>query len=220
MSTVLMFWMSGWSSSILTSFVDMLKAYWSEGTTPTIDDVMDYRSLDLANKEYVLLEVLEETDRFLGLGAMNYQKSVMISIILKTGVSDTRAREMLEESRRIFRTKSYWIGDFQNLKINRNVNMGNRERKIWSYKFTVTAIKMETIDEEIEIVREDIAIIVAGDTEVTVTHSKGILNYPVISPLQDIGGRRCWVEYIDVNSFEIHIDSADPFSNFSFNYRC
>jgi len=70
------------------------------------------------------------------------------------------------------------------------------------------------------LIKADAATISAGDTEVTVTHNKGVTNKPTATPTEDIGGRRYWIEYVDVNSFKIVIDSADPFTDFSFNYNC
>jgi len=61
--------------------------------------------------------------------------------------------------------------------------------------------------------------ITAGNTEVTVTHNKGIMNYPVASPLDELGGRDYWTEYIDVDSFKIHISMADLENDHDFNYH-
>lgn len=65
------------------------------------------------------------------------------------------------------------------------------------------------------------ATITAGNTEVTVTHNKGVANTPRVVPLDDLGGRSFWVPEgdIGVNSFKILISSAD-FSDHKFLYAC
>jgi len=63
------------------------------------------------------------------------------------------------------------------------------------------------------------ATVSAGTTETTVTHNKGVLNYPVISSCDELEGRDCWTEYVDVNSFKIHISMADLANDHIFNYH-
>jgi hypothetical protein len=128
----------------VADFICMLKDDWSGhgGVMPTIDNVMNYRSVDISNNEYILLGEIDEHDSFSGLGAKDYRRDVVLSLILKTDVSDYRARQMLEECRRIFRTREYW-GSYQNVSLGRNINLSDRERKVFSYTFTMTAFRME-----------------------------------------------------------------------------
>ena len=65
----------------------------------------------------------------------------------------------------------------------------------------------------------DTATVTAGNTEVTVTHNKGVLNYPIASPLDELGGRDYWTEYVDVNSFKIVIGMADLVDDHKFDYH-
>ena len=65
----------------------------------------------------------------------------------------------------------------------------------------------------------DTATISAGDTEVTVTHNKGVLNYPTATPIDELEGRDSWVEYVDVNSFKIVISMADLVNDHVFYYH-
>jgi len=67
--------------------------------------------------------------------------------------------------------------------------------------------------------KEGTTTISAGNTEITVTHNKGVLNYPVISSCDELEGRDCWTEYVDVNSFKIHISMADLENDHIFNYH-
>jgi len=67
---------------------------------------------------------------------------------------------------------------------------------------------------------EGTATIASGGTTITVTHNKGVTNYPEVTPLQDVGALRYWTPTADIltNSFKITVDSAAP-SALLFNYR-
>ncbi|MGQ9642013.1 MAG: hypothetical protein ACUVUF_07825 [Candidatus Bathycorpusculaceae bacterium] len=130
---------------ILDDVKAMLDTNWSAAVEEAeIIRAIDYRSIDLMNHDYVILDVIEISDSFLGMGAKEYRKDFVVNVVIKTGKSRSRAWEMLEECRRIFRTKDYW-GDYLFFLMSRAVDLSERERKIFSFAFTVTCSKIETI---------------------------------------------------------------------------
>ena len=66
---------------------------------------------------------------------------------------------------------------------------------------------------------EGTATIVSGGTTVTVTHNKGVANYPQVTPLQDMGALRYWTPEADIlaDSFVITINTTS--SDKKFKYR-
>jgi hypothetical protein len=67
--------------------------------------------------------------------------------------------------------------------------------------------------------KEGTATILSGATSVTVTHNKGVTNYPQVTPLQDMGALRYWTPEADITAtaFKIEIDSTS--SDKKFKYR-
>lgn len=63
------------------------------------------------------------------------------------------------------------------------------------------------------------ATILSGTTSVTVTHNKGVTNYPQVTPLQDVGALRYWTPEADIlaNSFKITINTTG--ADMKFKYR-
>jgi hypothetical protein len=129
-------------------FIAMIRDAWDStyaGTIPTIGNTMDYRSIDLANNEYVLIEEVGLRDNAYGLGGRDYRKDIQVAIIIKTGVSYARACQLLEGCKRIFRNKDNWGAGYQNIIVSRAVNLSDRERKIFSYGITVNCLRVETV---------------------------------------------------------------------------
>lgn len=91
-----------------------------------------------------MLGVVNEADNFMGIGASDYRRDIMISVVVKTAKSRERARELVEECRRIFRTKSYW-GNYVNVLISRLIDLSDRERKIYTMIFDVRLARYEKI---------------------------------------------------------------------------
>lgn len=74
--------------------------------------------------------------------------------------------------------------------------------------------------DHIDETKEGTATISAGDTEVTVTHNKGVANYPVVVPSSEPASF-WWVPSADVgvNSFKIKLVSPNLESDTTFYYQ-
>lgn len=131
----------------LQDFIDMLDTNWSNdtgGDKPEIANIMDYRAVNIANMDCVLLSDVTEPDEFLGIGALEFRRMIGFAIIIKTSISRDRARQILEEVRRILRTKAYW-GPYHNVLLSSVRDLTEVERKIWSYRLLVAAFRIETV---------------------------------------------------------------------------
>lgn len=140
MSVATRFMWQDWSVEPVELFIGLFKSYWNEGSQPVIDNVMNYRSFDVANEDCILFGKVEQKDKPLGLVA--FKRNVLFDGMVKTGESENRARQMLEECRRILRYVNLW-GDYQNLRLDHSVNLVDRERKVWSYDLLVSSFKVE-----------------------------------------------------------------------------
>lgn len=127
--------------------VNILTSNWASvapaAVMPTIGSVTNYRSIDMNDGDWVLVdEDIEEADSFFGLGAVDYKRDVIWVIKLKTGKDFHRLWEITSVLRRIIRNKNWW-GGYMNLRISRVIDLSDRERKIWSFVITVTGFKCE-----------------------------------------------------------------------------
>jgi len=123
---------------------------WSTGTggvKPTIDKEQDFRYIPI-NTEYVLVNSLAQGDNFLGIGAVDYLRDVGVSVMVHTSQGRTRMIQMLEECRRIIRTKSKWTvngNKYDMVQMSVDTDLSDRKRKDWSISFDVTAILIESV---------------------------------------------------------------------------
>jgi len=132
-------------SDILDEIFNIINENWNdEVEKPEIVKAIDYRSLDLQNKDYVILNQTTTADSFLGIGGREYRCDVAVSVVVKSGRSRERVWEIFEEVRRILRTKSNW-SPYVYMLTGRTVDLSDRERKIYTFAFDVIAWKVENI---------------------------------------------------------------------------
>jgi len=132
-------------TDIYKEIFNVLNNNWSASVDkPLIGIVTDYRWLDVANKEYVLIGNVIQDYSFLGLGAKDYRNDVQISLLIKTGKSRERGIEILEEVLRILKTKEYW-SPFINVLVGNISDISSAERKIYSFTIIVRATVLETV---------------------------------------------------------------------------
>lgn len=123
------------------------------GTQPTVAITQDYRTLDF-NTEYIALESLSEGDAFNGIGAVDYKRDVGINVHVWTTTSRARARQILEEVRRVLRTKANWrltrTADgttvaYDNVSMSVTRDLSDEVRNVWHFSFDITAWVFESI---------------------------------------------------------------------------
>ena len=66
---------------------------------------------------------------------------------------------------------------------------------------------------------EGTATLLSGETVVTVTHNKGVANYPQVTPLQDMGALRYWTPEADITTTAFKIEINTTSSDKKFKYR-
>lgn len=130
---------------VLEEFYQIINNNWNESISkPEIIKAIDYRSLDLLNKDYVILNTTTVSDEFLGIGGKEFKCNVAVSIVVKTARSRERLIEIFEEVRRILRSKENW-GSFRYILVGKASDLSDRERKIYTYAFDAIAWKTESL---------------------------------------------------------------------------
>lgn len=123
------------------------------GTKPEVIVTQDYTTLDFGT-EYIALESLSEGDAFNGIGAVDYKRDIGINVHLWTNTNRARARQILEEVRRVLRTKANWrlvrtidnsIVTYDNVAMSVTRDLSDETRKIWHFSFDVTAWHFENV---------------------------------------------------------------------------
>jgi len=132
-------------TDVYKKVVDMIDDNWSSTINkPLIGLVTEYRWLDVANMEYVLVGSVIQNYSFLGLGAEDYRDDLQISILVKTSESRERSIELLEEVLRIMKTKEHW-SPLINVYVDNIVDLSSAERKIWSFDIIIKAMLLERL---------------------------------------------------------------------------
>lgn len=122
------------------------------GTKPTIAITQDYRTLDY-KIEYIVLESLAEGDAFNGIGAVDYKRDIGINVHIWTTTDRARARQIVEEVRRVLRTKANWrltradltVVTYDNVAMSVTRDLSDEVRKLWHFSFDITAWHFENV---------------------------------------------------------------------------
>jgi hypothetical protein len=144
------FWLNRWVANPEWDFTYVLTNAWSlSGTKPLIDAEYNYRSIDVAHEESVLIKVISETEEFLGLGAIDYKRNFVLVITIRTSGDRNRKSALYAEVKRILRTHELWCGGagtgYQNLLVVNTVDNVERMKKMSELILTVTCWRAEQI---------------------------------------------------------------------------
>ena len=126
--------------------ISILDDNWSSSVTkPNIIKAYDIRAVDLRRGDYVIIGQVSEADDYVGV-PLEFRRTAVVSIMLKTKTSRDRAREMAEEVRRILRDKDVWRDNgYLMMRLTRAVDMTDRERKVYTIVFDAVLQRLETV---------------------------------------------------------------------------
>lgn len=134
----------------ITDFMNIIDTKWNVptgGTKPTIALTQDYRTLSYKT-EYIVLESLSEGDAFNGIGAKDYKRDVSINLHAWSTTDRARARQIVEEVRRILRNRDNWTyggNTYDNVQMSVTRDLTDDVRKVWHFSWDLTAWHFESV---------------------------------------------------------------------------
>jgi hypothetical protein len=122
----------------------MIMDNWNENIDmPKIELSRDVRLVDLQNYDYVVIHAPTVLQEFLGIGAKEYLLRSKIRITVRSSDLD-RAKILRDEVLRITRDKELW-GGWLNLRVELVEAIMDKERKIFSYTFELSAVNTHVV---------------------------------------------------------------------------
>lgn len=129
---------------VLTTIVNILTNNWNssntDGITPIIGKIFDYKRIDLASNDYVLCYEVDETHEPFGLGGEKWATVNDVSIDIRTtykgsmNLSEARAHaiKMADEVKRILKSKiKNPDSNFQLLLLARKLDLSDKSVGMW-----------------------------------------------------------------------------------------
>jgi hypothetical protein len=146
------FWNNRWVSNPEWDFIYVLQNAWSlGGTAPLIDAEYNYRSVDVAHNESILVKHISESETFLGLGAQDYKRDITMVVTIRTSGDRNRKSALYAEVKRIFRNQPYWSGasgtGYNNLLVVGTTDRVSELRKMSELILTVTCWRAERLND-------------------------------------------------------------------------
>ena len=106
----------------------------------------DVKGLDLRIKSYIVIGSVRENDAFLGLGAKEYMRNIAVGVMVLTSESRSKARQIVNKIRDIFRNKDNWTVDgvrHLNFNVEVLVDRSDYERNIFTHEIEVGWLVVE-----------------------------------------------------------------------------
>jgi len=126
--------------------ISILNNNWDSSISkPNIIKAYNIRAVDLRRGDYIIVGQVSEADDYVGI-PLEFRRTAVISIMVKTKTSRERVREIAEEVRSILRDKDVWRDNgYLMMRLTRAVDMTDRERKIYTIVFDAVLQKLEKV---------------------------------------------------------------------------
>jgi len=112
---------------------------------PNIIKAYNIRAVDLRRGDYIIVGQVSEADDYVGI-PLEFRRTAVVSIMVKTKTSRERVREIAEEVRSILRDKDVWRDNgYLMMRLTRAVDMTDRERKIYTIVFDAVLQRLEKV---------------------------------------------------------------------------
>ncbi|RLG67510.1 hypothetical protein DRN93_04410 [archaeon] len=126
--------------------ISILNNNWDSSISkPNIIKAYNIRAVDLRRGDYIIVGQVSEADDYVGI-PLEFRRTAVISIMVKTKTSRERVREIAEEVRSILRDKDVWRDNgYLMMRLTRAVDMTDRERKIYTIVFDAVLQRLEKV---------------------------------------------------------------------------
>ncbi|MEM0478331.1 MAG: hypothetical protein QXN77_08030 [Candidatus Caldarchaeum sp.] len=104
------------------------------------------RNIDVTEQDYVLIRDIEEEYEFLGIGGMEFTRTLTARVLIKSAAGRERVRKLAETIRNYLRAKENWSVSGRilfNLVVRRTGDFSVSERGIWSQEMEIIWFQIE-----------------------------------------------------------------------------
>lgn len=126
------------------------------GVKPKIELGQNLRYIPVnTGADYIYIINLTEGDDFFGIGGVDYRRNVTFTVVIRTATSRVRARQMVEECRKVIRTKANWyiyddmdeyMYQYLDAKMSNTVDNSDGQRKVWHFQVDVNTFRIENVN--------------------------------------------------------------------------